>query len=512
MTLMSLIVLAASACLLHAQTVGVITHDSSRTQPGYTLFSPTFTTTTYLINTSGELLHTWPSAYVSGFATLLLNDGSILRAGRRPLTKPGEISIVGGGVVEIIEWNGNVRWTFERSLPTGVTHHDVEAMPNGNVMLTEWYVISKDSARKLGRVDASTKDTVFWLERVIEVLPVGPDSGEVVWQWDAIDHLIQNVAPEKVNYGVLAEHPERLDINAGTSYPDWLHLNSVRYNAARDEVMISVHGTNEILVLQRSTGEIVYRWGNPKNYGRGTVADQKLFGQHDARWIESGTPGAGNITIFNNGVRRPAGSFSTFDEIVPPLDGNGKYVLPSAKAFGPDTLAWQYKPPIGSTFYAQIVSGWTRQPNGTALACMGDKGIFVEVSNNGDVVWKYVSPVGRDRVFTQGQTPIGTSVFKINRYPTNHPAFAGKSITPQGTLESIALDVSNSVFPQSFSISFVPGTTTARVSCTTPTTITLQAYDVLGRLLGTVSLGSVGAGTYSVEVPKGTLFVKESKE
>lgn len=507
-----LIVLLASVGVLHAQTVGVLTHDPSRTQPGYTLFSPTFTTTTYLIDTDGQLVNTWPSQYVSGLATMLLNDGSILRAGRKAASKPVGPEVVGGGVVEIITWDGTVRWSFERSLPIGVTHHDVEAMPNGNVLLTEWYVISKDSARQLGRVDTTTRDSIFWLERVIEVHPVGSDSGDVVWQWDAIDHLVQDRDSLKQNYGALSEHPDRLDINSGTSYPDWLHLNSVRYNAARDEVMLSVHGMNEIIVISRSSGKIVYRWGNPKNYGRGTTADQRTFGQHDARWIEDGKPGAGHITIFNNGVRRPGGSFSTLDEIVPPLDSNGNYVLREGQAFGPDSLYWQYKAPAADNFYAQIISGWTRQPNGNALACSGDRGIFLEVTVDGTVVWKYVSPVGRDRVFTQGQNPVGTSVFKINRYPADHPAFVGKDLTPRGTLESIALDVREGLQGGTVTIDHLPGMTHAIIRSDRTISMQLNAYDVLGRWLGVVYSGEVTPGAMRIEVPRGTMYVREMKE
>lgn len=493
-----------------SQTVGVMVHDSARTQPGYTLFTPTFNTTTFLIDNNGQLLHSWPSVYASGLATMLMNDGAILRAGKNLPTPNGAI---GGGVVEIIEWDGTVRWKFERKAFIGTRHHDLELMPNGNVLLTEFYVISKDSARALGRIDTSTtRDTSFFLERLIEVRPIGKDSGEIVWQWNLVDHLIQDVAPEKKNYGVIADHPELLDINGSRGYPDWLHVNSVRYNAERDEVLLSVRNTCEIMVIQRSTGRIVYRWGNPKVYGRGTTADQKLFDQHDARWIEAGVPGAGNITIFNNGVRRPNATYSTLDEIIPSLDANGNYALAEGKAFGPDTLVWQYKAPASDKYFSQVMGGWTRQPNGNALSCLSDPGKFFEVTNDGTVVWMYTSPVGRDRIFTQGQTPIGNPIFKINRYPADHPAFIGKSLTPQGTLESIALGVHEGSQGGKVAISYVPGSDNVIIRSKQTTFVHLNAYDVLGRWLGMFYQGEITSGTSEITVPRGTMYVRESED
>ncbi|MFO0006089.1 MAG: aryl-sulfate sulfotransferase, partial [bacterium] len=113
----------------------------------------------------------------------------------------------------------------------------------------------------------------------------GPNSGEVVWFWNSWDNLIQDVDPAKPNYGVVSENPNRIDINAGGNRSDWLHANSVRYNPTRDEVMISIHNLHEIWIISRKTGKMVYRWGNPQIYKAGAVAQQRLWGQHDARWL-----------------------------------------------------------------------------------------------------------------------------------------------------------------------------------------------------------------------------------
>ena len=110
-----------------------------------------------------------------------------------------------------------------------------------------------------------------------------------------------------------------------------------------DQIVLSVHGFSEIWVIDHSTttsqaashsggnsgksGDLLYRWSNPQAYDSGNAADQKLFVQHDARWIETGLPGENHILIFNNGQGRPEGNYSSVDEIVPPVNSDGSYAL-----------------------------------------------------------------------------------------------------------------------------------------------------------------------------------------
>ena len=67
-------------------------------------------------------------------------------------------------------------------------------------------------------------------------------------------------------------------------------------------------------------GDLIYRWGNPRAYRAGTVKDQRLFGPHNSHWIAKGLPGEGHVIVFNNGMRRTGGAYSTVDEIVTPVD------------------------------------------------------------------------------------------------------------------------------------------------------------------------------------------------
>jgi hypothetical protein len=55
-----------------------------------------------------------------------------------------------------------------------------------------------------------------WLvDSIVEVKPTGKTTGEVVWEWRAWDHLVQNFEPAKANYGEVGKYPELIDVNFG---------------------------------------------------------------------------------------------------------------------------------------------------------------------------------------------------------------------------------------------------------------------------------------------------------
>jgi hypothetical protein len=57
---------------------------------------------------------------------------------------------------------------------------------------------------------------------------------------------------------VVADHPELLDINAGSgeigpSGGDWMHINGISYNPDLDQIVISSHNLDEFYVIDHST-------------------------------------------------------------------------------------------------------------------------------------------------------------------------------------------------------------------------------------------------------------------
>ena len=60
------------------QTVGLFINDSA-SSVGYTLFTPLFSTSTYLIDNNGLLVHEWESDYHPAMTAYLLENGNLIR-------------------------------------------------------------------------------------------------------------------------------------------------------------------------------------------------------------------------------------------------------------------------------------------------------------------------------------------------------------------------------------------------------------------------------------------------
>jgi len=392
---------------------------------GYTLYAPVVSTTTYLIDPCGAVAHSWVSDHTPGLAAYLLPGGHLLRAGSAENLSFSPSSA--GGVVEKLDWDGTVLWRFDYSSPDQCLHHDVAPLPGGNVLMIAWEKKTAAEAIAAGRDMALINFGELWPDHVIEVEPTLPEGGTIVWEWHAWDHLIQDHDPAADNYGDVAAHPELLDLNFtgddGSGGADWNHINSIDYNEALDQILLSFHTTSEIVVIDHSTttqeaaahtgglsgkgGDILYRWGNPQAYRARDGAARTLFGQHDARWIPLGLANAGNILVFNNGLTR---GFSTVDEILPPLAPDGRYLREGTAAFGPVDTFWSYGAPTPSDFFSPMISGAQRLPNGNTLICSGHNGLLFEVTQDGTVVWEYDADAG--------------ALFRATRYAPDYPGLA----------------------------------------------------------------------------------------
>ena len=115
--------------------------------------------------------------------------------------------------------------------------------------------------------------------------------------------------------------------------------------------------------------------------------------QHNVQWIRPGLPGEGHLLVFNNGGCRPDGDYSSIDELVPPVDSQGRYALEPGASYGPKKAEWSYSVPKKPDFYSSFISGTHRLPNGNTMICSGANGTLFEVTPDKQVVWKYVNPV-----------------------------------------------------------------------------------------------------------------------
>lgn len=437
---------------------------------GYILYSPLLSTTTYLIDSDKKVVHTWESDFPPGVSVYLLDNGNLLRTARSPdvpfFLAPGQ-----GGRIQEYTWEGELVWDFPLADEHRIQHHDIEPLPNGNVLAIAWERKTRRQAIQAGRrIEYLSEDDV-WPDCILEIKPLPPKGGRIVWEWHVWDHLVQNTDPDFENFRHVSHHPELVDIN-GDQKPslfthknigrlralgyfdgkapaknlraDLFHCNSIAYNQRLDQILLSVLTYNEIWIIDHGTttgeaaghtggragkgGDLLYRWGNPQNYGRGIAEHQKLFGQHDARWIPEHYPGAGNILIFNNGDSRPKESYSSIIEIRPPVDADGHYKIKDGSGFGPESPVWEYTAPNKRSFFADFISGAHRMANGHTFICSGPQGHFFEVTPKGDIVWEYKNPFSGNSPNPAGDPP--QSVFRATHIPKNHPAVKGRELKP----------------------------------------------------------------------------------
>ncbi len=370
---------------------------------GRTLISPGSSTSSFLIDMQGNPVKTWTGARPVALAAYMLPDESLLR----PCTITGGSFNAGGagGRIQIINASNQVTWNYTYATTSYQQHHDAIPMPNGNVLLIAWERKTQAQAIAAGRQSISGD---MWPDKIVEIQPVGATGGNIVWEWHAWDHLIQSVDPGKPNYGVVADHPELLNINYGSVLGgDWMHVNAVDYNPELDQIVFSSHYMSELYVIDHSTttaeaaghtggrsgmgGDFLYRWGNPQVYGRGTTSTQHFFVVHGVNWIDPGLPGAGNLLAFNNGDRSgSANDYSSIDEIIPPLNASGTYDILPGQPFGPAAPIWSFSAP--GWLYSDHLSGAYRLPNGNTISVEGTSGHVFEVTQAKVVVWEYSYP------------------------------------------------------------------------------------------------------------------------
>ena len=416
------------ALVAQDRTVGTILNNEGATG-GYTLFSPAGQGTTYLINNCGQIINTWQSEYSPGASVYLLQDGSIMRSGSKVGARLGEPGV--GGIFERIDWDGDIIWTWEYSTELVNAHHDFHVRANGNLLIIAWELKTAEEAIAAGRDPNTMTSDELWPDHIIEVEPQPNNGGEIVWEWHAWDHLIQDFDETKQNYGVVENNPGKIDINYRyNDGADWNHLNSIHFDEESNLIVLSTPFFNEIWIIDRNTtteeaqgvkGDLLFRWGNPATYGQGIATDQKLFFQHTVEFIDEGLPYEGKIIIFNNGRGRTPEEFSSVD-ILDPFDEFGDFYM-EGNVYGPAEAEISYSRDTPTDLFASFISGAQMLPNGNFLITDGPKGTFIEVDLDDNEYWKYTSPISVQGIVSQGDPANGNLVFRATRYEEDYLIF-----------------------------------------------------------------------------------------
>lgn len=368
----------------------------SKTFDGYTFVCSGKKATLYDMDSS--VVHTWNCPNnIEGWGDLL-RDSSIIVPAKSSITSINKQMIaLAGGRLQIINWKGEVTWDYTYADTNCLPHHDGEPVYRTN--------------------DPKEKPTFLlicataWGDKITELKPKGSNDAEVVWEWFASDHTCETNCTDRIE--VLDKTKGGMANFGKENFPDWMHSNNVSYNPILDQVVLSVKGYYEFIVIDHSTttaqakgtsggkygkgGSILYRWGNPDSYG--ASGDVQLNGPHHACWVPNtmpGTdlaiPGGGNFMVVDNGGKRVM-------EVECPGDKKGVYPRNANQAFAPAQPLWKYSPSGLQANEGSI----QKMPNGNYVICtggvsmgggfektqFGNRGSTIyEVDASGTVVWK----------------------------------------------------------------------------------------------------------------------------
>ena len=371
---------------------------------GYALYANQNQNNAYLIDADGDIAKTWSLPSSANYACALDDNGNFVYGAVNQGNQLNGAAV--GGKVVSIDASNNTVWSYTYSNSDHVSHHDICLMPNGNVLLIAWEVRTSSELIQHG-YDGASSDK--WPTHIIEVQQNG-SGGEIVWEWHLWDHMIQDHDASKDNYGVVADHPELMDVNVATSSSgggpgggpgggggDWFHVNGIDYNAELDQIAFSARYLSEVFIIDHSTttaqaathsggnsgmgGDLLYRWGHPSNYGAsGTQVIPAAV--HDIRWVKAGRPNAGYLQVFNNEGNNGS---STVDAFNPPLNGYN-YDLTAGQAYAPSSYDLRHDCLEDSD--GQSASD--RMSNGNIFVCVANEYIY-EVDDQDNTVWQYAA-------------------------------------------------------------------------------------------------------------------------
>lgn len=275
-------------------------------------------------------------------------------------------------------------------------------------------------------------DFPLYSDKFVEV-DVNSQGTNVLWEWHSHEHF--EASGGDLGYGFDAVAKEAIKtIQVGFGNPelgnrtDWLHINDVNYLGPNrwcpspelsscdprfhpDNVIFCTREANFIAIIARhddphgawKSGDIVWRVGPTFDYGPGKI--DQLIGPHHAHMIPFPLHGAGNIMVVDSGGTAPLGAGYGPDANGQPAHPNKFRPYSRVIEFDPVTLdiVWSYQRPDPNTvppgenfapFRSDLAGSAQRLVNKNTLITEALSGRIFEVTQEGELVWEWVSPFG----------------------------------------------------------------------------------------------------------------------
>ena len=192
----------------------------------------------------------------------ILDNGRLLLGSDRLMSDPYYVT----GLYEM-DFLGKVYREYK--IPGGY-HHDVVELPNDNLL-----VLSSD-------FDGTVEDLIVEIDR---------NTGEVIESWDLKGFL------------------NTFDgMSAMWTTSDWFHNNSIDYNEATDEILLSGRHQDAVISIDKTKKELNYIIGDPENWSTNFVNQyfftpvgeefEWQYAQHSAMFLPNG-----DIFLFDNNAK-----------------------------------------------------------------------------------------------------------------------------------------------------------------------------------------------------------------
>lgn len=230
---------------------------------GYVLYGLNGGYTTHLIDTTGTDVKTWTSSYSAIGGYYLSANKTLLRSGISNNLSTTAFANGGGatGIIEEIDDDNNVIWSYESVQNSATLHHDFKEINDSTIIALEWEEVTYSGQ-------------TVWNDNIIIL---NKNTNTIEWEWSAMDD--GDILP------------------GNSSSEDYIHFNSVDYDDG--QILVSSFEQSTVYLIDEDSKEITNTF----------TAGGKLSNQHDATFLDNG-----NILVFNNKASSSASAVYEIDE------------------------------------------------------------------------------------------------------------------------------------------------------------------------------------------------------
>lgn len=343
----------------------------------------------------------------------------------------GNLTYYSGNPPRFIELDAyyNIVHTYQCGNGYTTDMHDLQLLPNGNA-----YIMAYDPQHvDMSQIVSGGNPNATVIGLIIQEID---QQNNVLFQWRSWDHMLITDAVRE---------------NLLDSVIDYVHGNAIEVDFDNNILLSSRH-LDEITKINRSTGNIIWRFGGKNNMYNIYNDSLRFSHQHDIRRISNG-----NVTLYDNGSFRPPEYARALEYS---LDENNLNA----------TLVWQFQrnPQVIATWGGNV----QRLPNGnTLIAWGGSLNTITEVKPDGTVVFdasyspgvntyrgfKFIYPADPNGIEHGNNSPFTFNLNQNYPNPFNPATMVKFSLDKAAVTSLIIYDIKGSEIMNSFTGFLNPG-------------------------------------------------------